>query len=111
MQIIKKMKKILIVIFAAVFALGSCSSNQQNSSNQAKGKIVSIKGRVTQIERGKDGYTAEIITGDGKAYSAVISSVNLGSSQYREVKIGDVIEVEGEGGSGDESRITITAFK
>jgi RecJ-like exonuclease len=97
------MKKILIVIFtAAVFGLSGCNSNPQNSSNEAKGKSVSVKGKVTQIVRGRDGYTAEIITGDGKTYSAVISTVNLaGAGQYREVKIGDAIDVEGEDISGD----------
>jgi RecJ-like exonuclease len=107
------MKKILIVIFAAVFMLSGCGSNGQNSSNQIiKGKSVSVKGKVTQIIRGKDGYTAEIISGDGKTYSAVISSVNLaGSGQYREVKIGDAIEVEGENVSSDGSMIRVTALK
>jgi hypothetical protein len=97
------MKKILIVIFAAVLALSGCGANERNSSNQIiKGKSVSAKGKITQIIRGKDGYTAEIIAGDGKTYSAVVSSVNLaGSGQYREVKIGETIEVEGEDVSGD----------
>jgi RecJ-like exonuclease len=104
------MKKILIVIFAAVFVLNSCNSNQQNSSNQAvKGKTVSVKGKVAEIERGKDGYTAKIKTGD-KTYSAVISSVNLGTSQYKEVKIGDEIEVEGEIHSGGNA-LTVTVLK
>lgn len=108
------MKKILLALsIAIVFMLSNCNSNPQNSSNQIiKGKSVSVKGKVTQIVRGKDGYTAEIITADGKTYSAVVSSVNLaGSGQYREVKIGDVIEVEGDGGAGDGSLITVTALR
>jgi RecJ-like exonuclease len=106
------MKKILIVIFIAVLILQGCSSNRQNSSNQIiNGKSVSVKGKVTQIERGKDGYTAKIKTDDGKTYSAVISSVNLyGSGQYREVKIGDVIDVEGEA-TGDGSTLTVTVLR
>ena len=72
-----------------------------------------MKGKVTQITRGKDGYTAEIKTDAGKTYSAVISSVNLaGSGQYREVKIGDVIEVEGEDVLGDGgSTIKVTVLR
>ena len=107
------MKKILIVILTAAFVLSGCGSSQQNSSNQIiKGKGVSVKGKVTQITRGKDGYTAEIKTDDGKTYSAVISSVNLaGSAQYREVKIGDMIEVEGEDVSGDGSTIKVIVLR
>ena len=89
-----------------------CASNQQNSSNQAmKGKTVSIKGKVAKIERGRDGYTAKIKTDDDRTYSAVISSVNLGSSQYRVVKTSDVIEVEGEAGSSGESPIAVTVLR
>jgi RecJ-like exonuclease len=112
MQIILgKMKKILIII-VVVFVLSGCGANRQNSSNQVmKGKIVSVKGNVTEIERGKDGYTAKIKTGDGKTYSAVVSSVNLsGTGQYREVKIGDAIEVEGEA-TGDGSTLTVTVLR
>ena len=53
-----------------------------------------MKGRVTALRPGRDGYTAELKDDDGKTYSAVISSVNLaGSGKYREVGIGDSIEV------------------
>lgn len=100
----REIKKILIVIFIAVSALGSgCGANPQNSPNAAvKGKTVSVRGKVIEIKRGKDGYTAEIKTDAGKTHSAVVSSVNLaGTAQYREVKIGDTIEVEGEDVSGD----------
>lgn len=108
-----KIKKILIAIFAAVFVLSACGSSGQNSSNEIiKGKSVSVKGKVTRIERGKDGYAAEIKTGDGKTYSAVISSVNLaGSGQYREVGIGDAIDVEGENVSSDGSTIRVTVLR
>lgn len=107
------MKKILIVIIAAAFVFSGCGSSGQNSSNEIiKGKSVSVKGKVTQIIRGKDGYTAEIKADDGKTYSAVISSVNLaGSRQYREVRIGDAIEVEGEKVSDDGSTIKATALR
>lgn len=108
------MKKILIVFFAvAVFALSGCGSNGQNSANETiKEKSVSVKGKVTQINRGKDGYTAEIKTGDNKTYSAVISSVNLaGSGQYREVKVGETIEVEGEDVMGDGKTIKVTVLR
>lgn len=111
------MNKILILIFVAVFVLSSCISNSQNASNEVKNfnesvksKIVSVKGKVTEILRGKDGYTAKIVTDNGKTYSAVISSVNMsGSGQYREVKVGDVIEVEGDV-LGDGTSIVVTSL-
>ncbi len=106
------MKKILIVIFAAVFVLTSCNTNQQNSSNQpTKGKTISAKGKVVEIQRGKDGYTAEIKTDDNKIYSAVISSVDLSKSHYKEVKIGDTIDVEGEDVLGNGSTIKVTILR
>lgn len=108
------MKKILIIIFtAAVFLSSGCGSSQQNSSNQiVKGKSVSVKGKVIKIQRGKDGYTAEIKADEDKTYFAVVSSVNLaGTGQYREVKIGDVIEVEGEDVSGDGKTIKVAVLR
>ncbi|HEX8248678.1 MAG TPA: hypothetical protein VF599_10930 [Pyrinomonadaceae bacterium] len=108
------MGKILIVIVGVVFVLSACGSNRQNSSNEIiKGKSVSVAGKVTQIERGKDGYTAEIKTGDGKTYFAVISSVNLAGSgeQYREVGIGEAIDVEGENVSSDGRTIRVTVLR
>lgn len=70
-----------------------------------------MKGKVVQIQRGKDGYTAEIRTDDNKTYFAVISSVDLSRSQYKEVKIGDPIDVEGEDVSGNGSTIKVTILR
>ena len=117
-----ELRKILIAALTAVFVLGGCGgANQPIRSNEAlkspsndtnKEKLISAKGKVTQIQRGKDGYTAEIKADDGKTYSAVISSVNLaGSGRYKEVKIGDLIEVKGEDVLGDGSTIKVTDLK
>ena len=58
--------------------------------------VVEVTGKVTEINQGKDGYTAKIITADGKVYSATISIPNLDNpKQYRAVKIGDNITVKG----------------
>jgi outer membrane receptor for ferric coprogen and ferric-rhodotorulic acid len=61
------------------------------------GEVVEVTGKVTEINQGKDGYTAKITTADAKAYSATISIPNLDNpKQYRAVKIGDNITVKGE---------------
>lgn len=104
------MKNLLIIILTFVFTFSSCAGNQQNSSNAGtKTKNVSIKGKVVEIQRGKDGYTAKIEAVDKKIYSATISSVAL-EKNYREVKIGEIIEVEGESISSDGSMVRVTAL-
>ena len=59
--------------------------------------VIEVTGKVTEINQGKDGYTAKVSTADGKVYSATISIPNLDNpKQYRAVKIGDNITVKGE---------------
>ena len=48
----------------------------------------SVTGTAEQIERGKDGYTAIVVSNDNKRYHAVISRVNM-QEDYKEIKIGD----------------------
>lgn len=58
--------------------------------------VIEVAGKVTEINQGKDGYTAKISTAEGKAYSATISIPNLDNpKQYRAVKVGDNITVKG----------------
>ncbi|HRH43738.1 MAG TPA: hypothetical protein PKY82_19055 [Pyrinomonadaceae bacterium] len=101
----KRPIKILITIFAMIL-LNSCINSNQGTSK----KTISIKGKVVEIQRGKDGYTAKIETDDKKIYSATISSVTL-EKKYREVKIGETIEVEGESVLSDGSLIRVTVLK
>ncbi|WP_159799349.1 hypothetical protein [Flavobacterium sp. MK4S-17] len=72
-----------------------------------------LKGRVTDIQRGKDGYTAKIKTREGIIYFATISIPNLDSpKQFREVKVGEDIEVSGEFWQmGKEQHIKVTELK
>lgn len=60
-------------------------------------KIITVSGKVTEINKGKDGYTAKIYSTEGPLYSATISIPNLKDpKQYRTVKVGDMITVKGE---------------
>lgn len=67
------------------------------------------KGVVKSIENGKDGYTAKMVSKDKKVYFVTISIVNLlDSNEYRRVKIGETIEVQGEYWLlGKDKRITV----
>jgi RecJ-like exonuclease len=59
--------------------------------------ITTVRGKVTAINQGKDGYTAELKDDAGKTYFATISIPNLDDPKgYRAVKVGDVITVHGE---------------
>ena len=101
------MRKILTIVLAIVFVLNGCSSS---SGDGRKGKIISARGKVVEIQRGKDGYTAKIETDEKKVYSATISSIAL-ENRYREVKVGETIEVEGEDTLGDGSLIRVTVLR
>jgi hypothetical protein len=58
--------------------------------------IVTVKGDVTEIVNGKDGYTATIKDMDGKLYDVVISIPNLKDpKKYRTVTVGQKIKVTG----------------
>jgi hypothetical protein len=58
---------------------------------------INVSGKVTGINRGKDGYSATIEAEGGKTYTATISIPNMTDPhQYRTVKVGDVITVTGE---------------
>lgn len=60
-------------------------------------KTITVTGKVTEINKGKDGYTAKISSADGPSYFATISIPNLADpKQYRTVKVGDNITVKGE---------------
>ncbi|MFP9098723.1 OB-fold nucleic acid binding domain-containing protein [Flavobacterium sp. RHBU_24] len=60
-------------------------------------ETITIKGEVTAIANGKDGYTATIKDMDGKLYDVVISIPNMKDPKnFRRVNTGDKIKVTGE---------------
>ncbi|MBX7174481.1 MAG: hypothetical protein K1X72_26140 [Pyrinomonadaceae bacterium] len=108
------MKITLTIFLSSILFLSSCSLSPQNSTNSinnpSKGKIISLKGEVVEIYRGKDGYTAKIKTDDDKVHSATISSIELGS-RYKETKVGETIDVEGEDTLGDGTMVRVTVLR
>ncbi len=73
------------------------------------GKELTVKGTVTEIMPGKDGYTAKLKTDDGKMYMAIISIPNM-EKEYKQVKVGENITVTGEAYTIEED-ITIKVKK
>ena len=74
---------------------------------------VTVTGEVTEINRGKDGYSATIKAADGKIYTGTISIPNMGDpKKYRNVNIGEIITVTGTTfGPGDDTIIKVTDLK
>lgn len=112
----KKLSRSLFFILA-VAGLVSCNSNKKaavkedgtevvkvrtpedtpESEAEEKVEIISVEGKVSEINQGKDGYTAILTSAGGKVYYATISIPNLKDpKQYRAVKIGESIKVSGD---------------
>ena len=100
------MKHIISCIaLVSILLLGSCSS----SKNSQEGGSVNISGTVSEIQPGKDGYTARIVTADNQTYFVTISHSNLTTpDQYKTVKPGEMVKVKGDFFKvGEENHITV----
>jgi len=61
-----------------------------------EGDIITVTGKVFEINRGKDGYSAKIKTDDNKTYVGTISIPNMTDPKdYRAVKEGETITITG----------------
>ena len=80
---------------------------------EPKEEVITVSGKVTEINQGKDGYTAKIKTAEGKFYFATISIPNMADpKQYKSVKIGESITVTGESFPVEEdTMIKVTSLK
>jgi predicted small lipoprotein YifL len=80
---------------------------------EPKEEVITVSGNVTEINQGKDGYTAKIKTTEGKFYFATISIPNMADpKQYKSVKIGESITVTGESFPVEEDvMIKVTSLK
>jgi len=79
----------------------------------AEGQEISVKGEVSDITRGKDGYMATILGEEGKTYIVTVSIVNLKDpKQFKSVEKGQTIEATGEVFLlGKETGVRATSFK
>lgn len=75
--------------------------------------VKEITGKVKEVVSGKDGYTAKVVSEDGKVYSATVSHANLKDpSQYKTVKAGDQVTVKGDSWMmGEEEQITVRELR
>lgn len=78
-----------------------------------EGNTISVKGKVIDITRGKDGYMAKIMGEEGKSYIVTVSIVNLKDpKQFKSVEKGQVIEATGETYLlGNDTGVKATSFK
>lgn len=72
-----------------------------------------VKGKVEAIQRGKDGYTAKLVTAGNKIFFVTISHANLKDhTQYRTVAVGDTLSVKGDTLTiGNEAHITVREIR
>ncbi|MFV8341879.1 OB-fold nucleic acid binding domain-containing protein [Flavobacterium sp. XS2P39] len=91
------LKKSILSLMIISFA--SCSSV----------KTATVSGKVSAIQKGKDGYTATIENSKGQIYYGTISIPNLGNPElFKQAEIGDAIIVKGEVWKmGKEKQITV----
>jgi|GEM_PF-1975745 len=100
------MKHIISCIaLVSILLLSNCTSTKKSQ----EGASVNISGTVSDIQPGKDGYTAKIVTAENQVYFVTISHSNLTTpDQYKTVKPGEMIKVKGDFFKlGDENHITV----
>ncbi|MBL7704809.1 MAG: hypothetical protein JNM21_04595 [Taibaiella sp.] len=111
------MKNVIIVALCLSMGLltacGGSKKIKQTSTELNEGAPLSIRGQVTGIENGKDGYTATVKSEANKTYKVTISRVNLEKSQsvYKKYEVGEQISVTGDWWKDAEDNIYIKATK
>lgn len=86
----------LIILTAGLF-MNSCTTNKTNTDSTLEEHQIVVNGKVTELEKGKDGYMATIETKKGEHYKATISIINFqkNNQEYKTLNIGDEVSVEG----------------
>ena len=101
------------VVFTVLISLMSCMNKTEEQKEiikevEVKTDTISaetpkeevqktVEGVVTNINQGKDGYTATLETYTKEAYFVTISHSNLTNhEQYKSVKVGDNLKVTGD---------------
>ena len=105
----------LLFLLAVLTGCGSGSSNpaRPDAATHPTREAVRndyISGKVTQVQPGKDGYTARLLTDAGRVYFATISRANLkeNAAQYRSAAVGHTLRLRGDvWQAGDETHLTV----
>ena len=103
-----------IVSFCAIFSCNSQQKTIQNTTEkQENTEEMTVMGKITKIENGKDGYTATILNDKGIVSVVVVSIVNLQKSgeKFKRFQIGDEITVTGSFWKDDEGIFHVMAQK
>jgi hypothetical protein len=111
-MMMKNMKgfKISFIAIAMLALVTGCNRDKELANNEtatvaqdtvvaeeATLKSVTVTGIVQQLNRGKDGYTAELKDFSDSLFFVTISHSNLkDAAQYRDSKPGDTLNVTGE---------------
>lgn len=79
----------------------------------AEGEEVTLRGKVTEITPGKDGYMAKLKIAEGQFFTATISIPNMKDpKQYKKVNVGEMVTVTGSYFKlGKDNGVKVTAFE
>lgn len=89
---------VLILVLNMAFSCSEQKSNNQNATAVTPdAELTTIKGIVSSVTLGKDGYTAEVQTETDGIYAALVSIANVGGREkYQPSNIGDKVTFKGE---------------
>lgn len=90
--------------FFALLLLINCGTKKidapiKPTENQVEQKIIkkTVSGVVTDINFGKDGYTAKLKNNKNEVYFITVSRINLNTpEQYKTVAVGEAMNVSGD---------------
>lgn len=120
-----------LAMLSAVVTFAACESNKKvevkedgtevvevrtpeedtvNKVAKPEAETKSVEGKVTQVNFGKDGYTAIVTAVSGETFAVTISHSNLKDhTQYKEFKVGETLKATGDFWKNAEGQTQITA--
>lgn len=109
------MKRIILAtgVLTALMTTGCKNQQTVEKNNTEQQEIMTVKGKVVEIENGKDGYMATIQDTKGINYIATISMVNLQKSGgiFKRFNVEDKVSVSGPFWKDADGIVHITATK
>lgn len=115
-----KQRLLTTILGMGLLSLTACNNEQEAPKDEKpveqstpetkpEEKEISVTGKITGIENGKDGYMATIEDSTGKTYTATISIVNLQKSggTYKKHEVGETITVSGPSWSDEAGKTYI----